>query len=110
MRTDYRHIDVGEDSCAIVENPRDSGRQIAFDLHSRNPPSLSRHTRRSFHQTTRDVVSITALALDCVTRRQPFAVVVEQLGIDPLGLPLDRTVWASKSSWVLSHTECSTIG
>jgi hypothetical protein len=49
MRTDYRHIDVGDDSCAFIENPRDSGSQIAFDLQRGNPPTLSGFTRRSFH-------------------------------------------------------------
>jgi len=33
----------------------------------------------SLHQTARDVVSIPAIALDCMTRRQSLALVVEQL-------------------------------
>ena len=79
MRAESSLIDLGYDSCAFVENPGDRGGQVAFDLQSGNPPSVSRLRRGSFHQTGRDVVSIPAIALDCMTRRQPLALVVKQL-------------------------------
>ena len=79
MRAESSLIDVGDDSRAFVENPGDGGSQVAFDLQSGNPPTLSGLTSGSFHQTGRDVVSIPAIALDCVTRRQSFTLIVEQL-------------------------------
>ena len=41
--------------------------------------TLSRLASGPLHQTRRDVVSIPAIALDCMTRRQPLALVVKQL-------------------------------
>src|SRR5882757_9153438 len=79
MRAASSLLDVGYNCCAFVQNPGHGGDQVAFDLQSGNPPTLSRLTCGSFHQTRRDVVSIPAIALDCMTRRQPLALVVEEL-------------------------------
>src|ERR1700730_5612347 len=85
MRAESSLIDVGDDCCLFIENPGDGGGQIAFDLQGGNPPSLSRVARGSLHQATRDVISIPAIALDCMTRRQPFTRIVEELADERTG-------------------------
>src|SRR6267378_7142229 len=85
MRAESSLVDVGYDSCTFVENPGDGVGEIALDLQGGNTPTLSRVTRGSLHQSARDVVSIPPIALDCVTRRQPFALVVEELADERTG-------------------------
>ena len=79
LRAESGLLDIGDDGGPFSENPDEGGGQLTFELQRGNPPARSSLPRGFLQQTARDIVAIAASALDRMTRRQPFALLVEQL-------------------------------